>query len=116
MNKKIIFTIITVVIIALGAVVAKLGSQYEIMEASEGESGLALALKKHPDLIILDIVMPKMDGLTLLARLREDSWGKTAKVILLTNLEQDNVTGGYVPGDAAEVIIKSDWKIAEIAK
>ena len=64
---------------------------FEISVAHDGEEGLKSALEKHPDLIILDIVMPKMDGMTMLKKLREDdTWGRHARVILLTNLSVDD--------------------------
>lgn len=60
---------------------------YEVRIAIDGEEGLSIALKEHPDLILLDILMPRMDGITMLNRLREDPWGKQAKVVILTNLD-----------------------------
>ncbi len=65
----------------------KLGRSYEILHASDGEDGLRQALKNKPDLILLDVRMPKKDGLSVLHDLRKDNYGRTAKVILLTNLE-----------------------------
>ena len=49
---------------------------FSIIEASDGEEGLATALKEHPDLILLDILMPKMDGMTMLSKLHQDEWGR----------------------------------------
>ena len=61
-----------------------------IFQAKDGEEGLKVANEKHPDLILLDIIMPKMDGLTMMKELREGSeWGKKVAVILLTNLSSD---------------------------
>lgn len=65
----------------------KLGHSYDIMHAPDGKDGLDKALKQKPDLILLDVRMPKMDGLTMLKELRKDTYGRRAKVILLTNLE-----------------------------
>lgn len=59
---------------------------FTVKEAHDGAQGLAIALKVHPDIILLDILMPKMDGITMLRELRKDTWGKTACVIILTNL------------------------------
>jgi DNA-binding response OmpR family regulator len=68
----------------------KLRPDYQILHAQDGRIGLAKAKSEKPDLILLDIVMPAMDGLTALNELRKDTWGKTAKVILLTNLEAND--------------------------
>jgi DNA-binding response OmpR family regulator len=65
----------------------KLGHSYRVIHATDGKEGLRLALKEKPDLILLDVRMPKMDGLSVLHELRRDTYGKKAKVILLTNLE-----------------------------
>lgn len=48
---------------------------FETLEAKNGIEGLAVALKEHPDLVLLDLVMPKMDGVKMMEKLREDSWG-----------------------------------------
>ena len=63
---------------------------YSVLEAADGIKGLAIALQEHPDLILLDIMMPVMTGLQVLEKLREDSWGKTASVFLLTNVDPDD--------------------------
>ncbi len=63
---------------------------YRVLEASDGEVGLVIALKEHPDLILLDILMPKMTGMEVLEKLREDEWGKNVSVFLLTNLDPDD--------------------------
>ncbi|KKU64415.1 MAG: Response regulator [Candidatus Amesbacteria bacterium GW2011_GWA1_47_16] len=60
---------------------------FDAKTATDGEAGLKAALKIHPDLILLDIRMPKMDGMTVMHNLREDKWGKTAPIIILTNLD-----------------------------
>ncbi len=60
---------------------------FNVLNAKNGEEGLALALEKKPDLILLDLVMPKMDGMTMLRNLRaHNNWGKTVPVFILTNL------------------------------
>lgn len=62
---------------------------FETLEAIDGEVTVQLALEKHPTLILLDIMMPKMDGIEALKKIRLDPWGKTALVIMLTNLTPD---------------------------
>ena len=61
---------------------------FTVSSAENGGEGLKLALARHPDLILLDIILPVMDGLTVLKRLREDVWGKDAKVIVMTQMGQ----------------------------
>ena len=62
---------------------------FSVIEADNGKDGLDLSLKEHPDLLLLDIFMPKMDGLTMLETLRNDPWGHDVSVIILTNLNPD---------------------------
>lgn len=60
---------------------------FKVLTAVDGEEGLASALEHHPDLIILDILMPKMNGAEMLKKLIDDEWGKSVDVVCLTNLE-----------------------------
>ena len=60
-----------------------------VLSADNGKDGLDTALHEHPNLILLDIFMPKMDGLTMLETLRSDPWGHDVPVIVLTNLNPD---------------------------
>jgi len=66
---------------------AKLSQKgFNVVEAHDGEEGLNASLREHPDFILLDVIMPKVDGLTMLKRLREDEWGNTVPVLILSNL------------------------------
>lgn len=87
---------------------------YTVLEAKNGIEGLELALSAHPDLILLDILMPKMDGLEMLKKLREDEWGKKAPVIVLTNLSDNEDVAKAVEEDVFEYFVKTDIKIAEV--
>jgi DNA-binding response OmpR family regulator len=90
---------------------------YKVISAITGDEGLDLALKNKPDLILLDIVMPKMDGLTMLEKLRKDPWGKTANVILLTNLSADEkITKAVTELEPLYYLIKTDWKMDDIVE
>ena len=84
--------------------------------AKDGAEGLRIALRDHPDLLLLDIIMPVMDGITMLKKLRQDAWGKTARVIILTNLTADNYrVGQYLTqSKISYYLIKSDWKIESV--
>lgn len=63
---------------------------YAVVDAKDGKEGYDTALAINPDLIILDILMQGVDGLTMLEQLRNDDKGKSMKVILLTNIGLDD--------------------------
>lgn len=65
-------------------------NSFTVSTAGDGQEGLKKALEEHPDLILLDIYMPKMDGMAMLKELRNDAWGKTARVIVLTNFDPND--------------------------
>lgn len=87
---------------------------YGILEAKNGIEGLEMSLREHPDLILLDILMPKMDGLEMLKKLREDEWGRKAPVIVLTNLSDNEDIAKAVEEDVFEYFVKTDIKINEV--
>ena len=62
---------------------------YEVIEASNGAAGLKMAAAHKPDLILLDILMPKMDGMTMLEKFRTTKGGARVPIMLLTNLAAD---------------------------
>lgn len=85
---------------------------FSVLEAADGEEGLNQATTHHPDMIILDIFMPKMDGISMLAKLRStDAWGKNIRVIVLTN-STDAQTIATVGGfGSTDFLIKSEWSL-----
>lgn len=85
-----------------------------VLTAKDGEEGFALALAEKPDLILLDIMMPKMDGMTMLAQLREDAWGKSAHVIVMSVLDDLHKIAETVEKGGLEYILKSDISLAGI--
>lgn len=91
---------------------------FSILTATNGEEGLQAALERKPDLIILDVLMPKLDGMSMLKKLRADeAYGKHAKVILLTNLDaDDNMVSDIVKTEPTYYLIKSDIKLSEISE
>jgi CheY-like chemotaxis protein len=93
----------------------KLGSEgYEVISAMNGEDGLAQAFKYHPELILLDIRMPKMDGLEMIKMLRYDVWGKTAKVIMLTNISEVEKVQQAIESEVFIYLVKADTKLEYI--
>jgi DNA-binding response OmpR family regulator len=65
--------------------VALIQAGFNILMAENGEQGVLLALKHHPDLILLDIDMPLLNGHETAQRIRLDSWGKDVRIVFLTN-------------------------------
>lgn len=62
---------------------------FAVSTAEDGQEGLALAKEFRPDLILLDLRMPVMDGVEMLKRLRAESWGQNILVIVLTNISHN---------------------------
>jgi CheY-like chemotaxis protein len=89
---------------------------FTVFGAVNGKEALDMALTEHPDLILLDIQMPVMDGLEMLDKLREDDWGKHAEVILLTNFADTDKVARAAEKGAYDYLVKSDWKTEDIVK
>ncbi len=92
-------------------------SGFETLQAKNGQEGLVLALEKHPDLVLLDLLMPNMDGLTMIQKLRtDDGWGKNVPVIILTNVSSDTdpIIDTVVKTQPAYYFVKSDVKLEQI--
>jgi response regulator RpfG family c-di-GMP phosphodiesterase len=89
---------------------------FTVLLANDGEAGLQLALNNHPDLILLDVMMPRMDGMTMLGKLRENPWGKDIPVLLLTNLSDFDQFKNAIESGVHDYLIKSDWKLEEITR
>lgn len=87
-----------------------------VLQAKNGQEGLEVALREHPGVILLDIVMPVMDGMTMLTKLREDAWGKDTHVILLTNLVDNKEIVEAMKTGVFDYLVKSDWKIEDVVE
>lgn len=87
---------------------------FKVTVAGNGERGLEEAKKKKPDIILLDILLPKLDGFSVLEALKKDPAAKNIPVILLTNLGQkDDVERGLQSG-AVDYLIKTHFKPSEV--
>jgi len=89
---------------------------YTVTTAENGEVGLAAALEQRPDLILLDIKMPVMTGQEMLTKLRQDVWGKTAKVVMLTAMDDTRSIVTAHAGDITDYIIKAHHSLDEILR
>lgn len=101
----------------LKALVSKFKSKkLLVLQAKNGQEGLLIAQKENPDLILLDIVMPVMDGITMLKQLREKDWGKEIPVIVLTNLNDSQKVSEAMTRGVHDYLVKTDWKLDDLAK
>jgi DNA-binding response OmpR family regulator len=93
-----------------------INEKFEVLQSTTAEKGLKLGLKNKPDLILLDILLPKMDGLTMLRMLRADSWGKNVPVIILSNVTDQQKVSEAMKLGVYDYIIKTDLILNDLAK
>lgn len=90
----------------------------QVLQAGDGQAGLDSALAKKPDIILLDIVMPKIDGLAVMEKIRASGdWGKKVPIIILTNLniEKEAITK-IMANPPAYYMVKTDWTVDRVAE
>lgn len=87
---------------------------YDIAQANSGLSGYELAIKIKPDIIMLDIILPEMDGFLVLKKLKENKDTKNIPVFFLTNLKQEeDIIRGKKEG-AVDYLVKADLTPAQV--
>lgn len=97
------------------ALVQSLGeSGYKIETAEDGEEGIKKIKSFKPDLVLLDLILPKMDGFSVLAEMKKDPKLSDIKVIVLTNLS--DVADKVLKMGASDCLIKSDFSVDQIKK
>lgn len=87
-----------------------------VITAENGQLAYDLAVRENPDMILLDIIMPIMDGLSMLKLLRDDPKGKDIPVIVLTNLTDSKTTLINVENGVYDYLVKTDWKIKDVVE
>ena len=102
----------------LRALVDKLEREgFTVLQGKNGEEGLSVALAQHPDIILLDILMPIMDGTTMMSKIREtDAWGKKVPIILLTNLSTAEIkmVKAVIESEPAFYLVKTNWSMSDV--
>ena len=88
---------------------------FEVETAENGKLGLELAESMKPDIILLDLMMPEMTGDQMLAKLRETEWGKDIKVIILTNMGEQEVPENVKVHGVTAFILKADMTPRQVA-
>lgn len=89
---------------------------FQVLEASDGKAGLEIALNQKPDVILLDILMPIMDGPIMLKELRKTDYGKTVPVIILSNLDKTKEVGESLENNGHDYYIKSNMATDDIVE
>lgn len=91
-------------------------SGFEVLSAIDGEIGLRMAKSELPDLILLDIVLPKKDGFEVLKEIKEGDATKNIPVIVLTNLESPGDVEKALELGAKTYLVKLNYRLEEIAE
>lgn len=89
---------------------------YEVETAENGKLGLELAEKMRPDIILLDLMMPEMTGDEMLTKLRATDWGKNIKVIILTNMGEQEAPQVVKTLDVRRFIVKAEMTPRQVAE
>lgn len=87
---------------------------YEVISAFDGQSGLTLAKEEKPDLILLDLILPKLHGLDVLKKLKKDSQTKEIPIIVLTNLEKPEHISQALELGATTYLVKVQYSLEEV--
>src|SRR5258708_7766589 len=88
---------------------------FTVETAEDGKLGLALAESMKPDIILLDLMMPVMRGDEMLAALRKTDWGKDIRVVILTNMGEQEIPEAVKKLKVEAVILKADMTPRQVA-
>lgn len=86
---------------------------FNVISAVNGEEGLAMALKENPDLILVDIVMPQMDGIVMAQKIKAQK-GDRVPMIILTNFDDPEHIRRAVDSNIFDYFVKTEWRIQDI--
>jgi len=91
------------------------GEGYDVQTAENGKIGLELVESMKPDIVLLDLMMPEMTGDQMLEKLRATSWGKDIKVIILTNMGEQEIPPRVKELNISAIILKADMTPRQVA-
>ena len=89
---------------------------YQVETAANGKLGLELSEKIRPDIILLDLMMPEMPGDEMLKALRKTEWGKNTKVIILTNMGEQEAPPVLKELGVKRFIVKAEMTPRQVAE
>jgi two-component system alkaline phosphatase synthesis response regulator PhoP len=87
---------------------------FDVSTASDGEAGLKKARENMPDLILLDLILPKLSGFEVLEKLKKDPQTKAIEVIVLSNLGQEDDVKRCKQLGAKDYLVKANWSLADV--
>ena len=91
-----------------------LSEDFDVIEAVDGEKGIEVMLNKRPDLVLLDLLLPNMDGFEVLSKVKLDASISSTPIIILSNLgQQEDIERGLKLG-ASDYLIKSQFDIDQV--
>ena len=93
-----------------------LGAGFAVMSALDGEAGLALIKKEMPDLVLLDLTMPKLSGFDVLSALKKEKSTNSIPVVILSNLGQDEDKAKGLKLGAVDYYVKSSTDLSELTE
>ncbi len=89
---------------------------FSVLKAINGQEGVDKSLKDHPDIILVDNLMPETDGFYFLENLRKDEWGKNALVIMWSNSHDNHTMNQAKKLGILDFMIKSEWEYRDVVK
>lgn len=87
---------------------------YNSIHAPTGEKGVASAAKYQPDLILLDVRLPDINGYEVYRRIRETDWGEDARIMILTASESIETIAKNIDLPIDNVLFKPDWSMQDL--
>lgn len=99
---------------ALGRILEEEG--YKTLSALDGETGIRIAQKELPDLVLLDLILPRKDGFTILKELKSDAKTKAIPIVILTNLERGEDVDQALALGATTYLVKTYYRLDEVVK
>lgn len=97
---------------ALGDFLRKEG--YEVISALDGEQGLTMAIREHPDVVLLDLILPRVRGLDVLEKMKNNPDLAAIPVIVLTNVESSEAIQQAVDLGAQAYLVKANYRLDEV--
>lgn len=97
---------------AFGGFLSQAG--YKVISALDGEIGSRLAKKEKPDLILLDLILPKMNGFEVLKEIKGNDGTRNIPVIVLTNMEDIDDINKAIDLGAKTYLVKTEYELKEV--